>query len=105
MDLFSGIKQPFAPPIESLYKQWTTDPTAQVSIAKNKGYLMGDAALHMKYLYDQYQIEVPEGFSNMPDHLTLQLEFLAFLHESGSYDTVKQFIGSTLIGFALLSKS
>lgn len=91
MDLFSGIKQPCAAPVESLYKQWTTDPTAQVSIAKSKGYLMGDAALHMKYLYEQFQIEVPEGYQNMPDHLTLQLEFLAYLHECSNFETGKQF--------------
>lgn len=92
MDLFSGIKQPSAPPIESVYKVWTTDPSAKISIAKSKGYLMGDAALHMQHLYKQYQVEVPSGYENMPDHLTLQLEFLAYLHEGDNSEAIKQFI-------------
>lgn len=96
MDLFSGIKQPFAPPIESVYKVWTTDSSAKVSIANRKGYLMGDAALHMKHLYKQYQIEVPSGYENTPDHLTLQLEFLAYLHEGDNVEAIKQFISEHL---------
>lgn len=96
MELFSGIKQPFAPPIESVYKVWTTDSTAKVSISNRKGYLMGDAALHMKHLYNQYQIEVPSGYENTPDHLTLQLEFLAYLHEGDNLDAIKQFISEHL---------
>ncbi|MCT8137549.1 molecular chaperone TorD family protein [Anaerobacillus sp. CMMVII] len=96
MDLFSGLKQPFAPPIESVYKVWTTDETAQVSIAKSKGYLMGDPALHMQYLYKQFQIEVPNGYENMPDHLTLQLEFLAYLLETSNQEVIYQFIDDHL---------
>lgn len=79
MNCFSGIIQPFAPAVESVYKVWTKDPTASVSIAKSKGYLMGDVALHMKHLLKQYQIGLPEGYENMPDHLTILLEFCAYL--------------------------
>jgi putative dimethyl sulfoxide reductase chaperone len=96
MDCFSGIKQPFAPPVESVYKVWTTDPSAQVSIAKSKGYLLGDAALHMQHLFNQFQIEVPSGFENMPDHLTIQLEFLAYLNEVNKHELMKQFINDHL---------
>ena len=39
---FIGPNEPFAPPIESLYKQWTDDASASVSFAKQKGYFFGD---------------------------------------------------------------
>lgn len=71
-------------PVESIYRQWTFDETAEVPIAKEKGYLMSDAALHMMELYKQYGLEIPREFQSMPDHLCLELEFAAFLLERES---------------------
>ncbi|EAX46366.1 conserved hypothetical protein [Thermosinus carboxydivorans Nor1] len=71
-------------PVESIYRQWTFDETAEVPIAKEKGYLMSDAALHMLELYKQYGLEIPREFRSMPDHLCLELEFAAFLLEKES---------------------
>ncbi len=68
-------------PVESVYRQWTQDASAQVPFAKEKGYLMGDAALHMKALYEGYGLEIPAEFAATPDHLGLELEFAAFLLE------------------------
>jgi TorA maturation chaperone TorD len=68
-------------PVESIYRQWTTDSSAQVPFAKEKGYLMGDAALHMKALYEGYGLELPAAFAATPDHLGLELEFACFLLE------------------------
>lgn len=96
LNCFSGITKPFAPPIESLYKVWTKDPTAQVSIAKSKGYLMGDCALHMQHLLTQFKIDVPKGYENMPDHLTILLEFCAFLQSQGMNELLQQFINDHL---------
>jgi len=89
---FLGPSEPVAPPIESLYKEWTTDPTAETPIARQKGYLYGDSAIHLKYLYEQYEIEIPKEFENMPDHLTLLLEFLALLIQYNQPDLIQQYI-------------
>ncbi len=71
-------------PVESVYRQWTQDTGARVPFAKEKGYLMGDAALHMRALYESYGLEIPAEFAATPDHLGLELEFANFLlaHET-----------------------
>jgi TorA maturation chaperone TorD len=80
-------------PVESVYRQWTFDPTAKVSFAREKGYLMSDAALHMKALYVGYGLSLPAAMTATPDHLSLELEFACFLleHETaGRYATFLQ---------------
>ncbi|MEW6623686.1 MAG: molecular chaperone TorD family protein [Bacillota bacterium] len=76
---FIGTGRPAAVPVESVYKVWTTDKSAKISIAGQKGYLMGDSALHMAYLLNSMGFEVPEEFRSMPDHLCLMLELLAYM--------------------------
>ncbi len=71
-------------PVESAYRQWTYDPGAQVPFAREKGYLMGDAALHMRALYEGYGLELPREFAATPDHLGLELEFACFLLEKAT---------------------
>ena len=92
MQCFMGVTKPYAPPVESVYKVWTTDPSAELSIASSKGYFMGDAALHIRYLFEQFQISIPEEYKNMPDHLTLLLEFLSYLLREDRKEFAKQFI-------------
>ncbi len=89
---YLGPSEPFAPPIESLYKQWTDDPTAAVSFARQTGFFYGDPALHVQYLFRQFKLELPEEYRAMPDHLTLLLEFLSFLLEHGTADQIHSFI-------------
>lgn len=89
---FLGPSEPFAPPIESLYKQWTDDPTVAVSFARQTGFFYGDPALHVQYLFRQFKLEFPEEYRAMPDHLTLLLEFLSFLLEHGTADQIHAFI-------------
>lgn len=88
---FSGVTSPYAPAIESVYKVWTEDPTSEV-INNSKGYLYGDAALHIKYLFEQFNLEIPVEYNKKPDHLTLLLEFLSFLITNRSGEEVKQYI-------------
>ena len=71
-------------PIESIYRQWTFDESAEVPFAKEKGYLMSDSALHMLELYRQYDMELPAEFQSKPDHLCLELEFMSFLVAHGN---------------------
>ncbi|WP_339062170.1 molecular chaperone TorD family protein [Tepidibacillus marianensis] len=89
---FMGVEQPYAPPVESIYKVWTTDPTSSLSMAKSKGYFYGDPALHLKHLYQQFQLELPDEYANMPDHLTLIIEFLTFLILEGTDQQVSQLL-------------
>jgi TorA maturation chaperone TorD len=79
-------------PIESIYRQWTHDESAEVPFAKEKGYLMSDAALHMLELYRQYGIEFPAQFQGQPDHLCLELEFMSFLVSHGNEEMQRTFL-------------
>ena len=78
--------------VESVHKAWTSDPDCRLSMAREKGYVMGDSALHMLELYRSFEIEMQESFSGLPDHIVLELEFLAFLIEQDSDESVKVFV-------------
>ena len=69
--------------VESTYKPWTTDKGCGMVFAASKGLVMGDSALHMREIYRLASLEVPEQFRSMPDHLVLELEFLALLYRFG----------------------
>ncbi|MCX7779679.1 MAG: molecular chaperone TorD family protein [Negativicutes bacterium] len=68
-------------PVESVYRRWTQDPTAEVPFASEKGLLMSDHALHMETLYYAYGLTFPSEYRGMPDHICLELEFAAMLLE------------------------
>jgi len=78
--------------VESTYKPWTTDRECGMVFAASKGLLMGDCAVHMLDIYQQLSLEVPEEFRSMPDHLVLELEFLALLYQSASNQQIERFI-------------
>jgi TorA maturation chaperone TorD len=82
--------------VESTYKTWTTDKACQMVFAASKGLLMGDYALHMLELYRQSSLEVPEEYRSMPDHLVLEMEFLALLYRHASDEVIERFIGDHL---------
>jgi TorA maturation chaperone TorD len=82
--------------VESTYKPWTTDKGCGMVFAASTGLVMGDSALHMQELYRQLSLKVPEAFRSMPDHLVLEMEFLALLYRSASIEQVEQFIGDHL---------
>lgn len=83
-------------PIESVYRKWSEDDTCTLSFASNRGYLMSNRAMHMLYLYREAGLEVPEQFKMAPDHLTLLLEFMAFLCMNTTPDQQNQFIDDHL---------
>lgn len=82
--------------VESTYKPWTTDKQCGMVFAAAKGLLMGDHALHMQELYRQSSLEVPEEFRSMPDHLVLELEFLALMYRYAADEQIEQFIADHL---------
>jgi len=94
--LFSDVEGKRISLVESCYKPWTRDPHCTVPFASEKGFLMGDSALHLMEIYRCCGMEVPEEFKNTPDHLGLELQFLAFLYRCGSDDQIKTFIGDHL---------
>lgn len=75
---FLGVEKPCAVPVESVYKVWTTDPSAQIGISSSKGYLMGDSALHILHLLEHFGLEAPSEYAQIPDHLAILLELLAY---------------------------
>ncbi len=78
--------------VESTYKFWTRDHGCVLAFAGEKGLLMGDAALHMREMFHQFSLEVPEEFRSTPDHLILELEFLSLLYHSATKEQVQRFI-------------
>lgn len=78
-------------PVESLYKPWTCDNENGL-LHGEKGFFMGDPAMHMLELYRRHCLEVPEEFRSMPDHLALELDFLSILYEKHPEDLIYQFI-------------
>lgn len=78
--------------VESVHKAWTNDPECRLPMAREKGYVMGDSALHMLELYRSFGVEMPESFMGLPDHIVLELEFLAFLIERDSEESVRVFL-------------
>lgn len=79
-------------PVESVYRQWTFDPSAKLPFAREKGYLMSDAALHMQALYEGYGLTIPATMKATPDHLCLELEFACFLLENETAERYATFL-------------
>lgn len=79
-------------PVESLYKPWTQDETCTLPFSKSKGYLQGDSALHIRYLLEKFQIEIPLEYAGMPDHLSILLELLAYFTEHAQDEFTAQFL-------------
>lgn len=77
-------------PVESLYRPWSQAP--RNNYGAQRGMYLGDAAQHMQALYDALGIEVPEAFAAMPDHLTLELDLLALLLESGNEKAARELV-------------
>jgi putative dimethyl sulfoxide reductase chaperone len=79
-------------PVESLYKKWTMDDTCTLPIAKSKGYLQGDSALHIQFILDKLQIYIPLEYWGMPDHLAILLELLSFFIEHAQENFTEEFL-------------
>jgi TorA maturation chaperone TorD len=102
--LYSELSGETASLVESFYKPWTRDPSCSLSFASQRGLLMGDSALHLLYLYDQCGLNVSEEFSACPDHIGMELEFLATLFDRTTDMEIKRFIGDHLDWVPLLKE-
>jgi len=83
-------------PVESIYRRWTVDASAEVPFAADKGLLLSDHGLHMRALYDSFGIMIPVEFQSMPDHLCLELEFAALLLEQQAEEQHHLFLAEHL---------
>ena len=90
-DAFAGPVASKVTPVESVYRRWSEDPASDSPIAKLKGYLMSDRALHMQELYRQAGLSFPPEVAATPDHLALELEFMALLSEKANFETQAEF--------------
>jgi TorA maturation chaperone TorD len=78
--------------VESTYKPWTADRKCGMVFAASKGLIMGDPALHMLQLYRECSLEIPHEYRSMPDHLSLELDFLALLYRWAGHEQIGRFI-------------
>lgn len=88
--------------VESVYKPWTRDESAEVSFKGETGWLGGDSAAHMRDLIAQIQIELPLEIQGMPDHLAVLLEFMSLLLEEALQNDQATFLAQHLDWLPLL---
>ncbi|MBI5746440.1 MAG: molecular chaperone TorD family protein, partial [Nitrospirae bacterium] len=81
--LFVGPSPSIVLPVESVYKVWDREGSGLVP-SEARGMLMGDPAIDMLKRYRDAGMEIPAIYKDMPDHLALLLEYMAFLCESGA---------------------
>src|SRR4030042_4945474 len=91
--------------VESFYKPWTQDPHLCLPFAKEKGFLMGDSAIHLSTLFQHCGLEIAGPFKGMPDHILIELEFLSFLYQEAGDVEIKRFIKDHLDWIPFLKES
>lgn len=69
-------------PVESLYKPWSAAPGNV--FGAQRGLYLGDSARHIQAVCAELELDVPERYAAMPDHLSLLLDLLALFVESGN---------------------
>jgi len=102
--LFSELSEEGVSLVESFYKPWTIDPTCTLPFASERGFLMGDSALHLSEIYRQCGLETADEWKGVPDHLVLELEFLSTLYRCATDLEVEQFIKDHLDWIPLLKE-
>jgi TorA maturation chaperone TorD len=102
--LFIGPLPPYILPVESVYKRWSNDPDCKLSIAAEKGYLMGDPAMDMIKRYQADGVVIPDKYSSMPDHVALELEYMAYLCRNGNVERQRAFYATHLCWMDDLAK-
>ena len=92
MTSIGSTQKQAAIPVESLYKPWTQDKTCTLPFARDKGYILGDSALHINFLLEKLKIDIPVELQGMPDHLAILLELLAYFIEHAPEQFTAEFM-------------
>ena len=87
VSIFEGLETPYAPPVESAYRQWHDGPG-------DDGLVSGPPAIEMRRRYRALGVEDTAGYH--PDHVALQLEYAAVLLSSGASDEHLRFLRDRL---------
>ncbi len=78
---------------ESVYKPWTRYPSHP--LAGKTGFTRGDPAAHMTDTLEAFGVCLADD-GRSPDHLSVLLEFLALLMETGQEDSIRPFCADHL---------
>ncbi len=79
------------PPVESLYKDWGG---RQAGLQHGQGFYLGDSAREVTRLCAALEIDIPEEYAAIPDHLVLLLELFVFLRTNASAEETRAFAAS-----------
>lgn len=69
--LFVGPNSLPCPPYESVYRKDRRE--------SERGLLMGPSVLDVKKRYKEAGLDISKGFSDLPDHVSVELEFMCYL--------------------------
>ncbi|MDR2197313.1 MAG: molecular chaperone TorD family protein [Coriobacteriales bacterium] len=83
-------------PIESFYRCWTHQDSTSLAFAHQRGLYHSDAAAHMTSLLERFELTVTGDALLPPDHLAIELSFLAVLLRHGSNADIRIFIDDHL---------
>ncbi len=69
--LFVGPGALACPPYESVYRRDRPE--------SERGMLMGPSVIDVKHRYNEAGLQISKNFSDLPDHVAVELEFMCFL--------------------------
>ncbi|MDI6725347.1 MAG: molecular chaperone TorD family protein [Smithellaceae bacterium] len=88
--------------VESVYKPWTLDRSAELPFMSEAGWLGGDAASHLRDMMGELGIELSPEIQATPDHLSVELEIISLLVEEADPDAQATFLAQHLDWLPLL---
>lgn len=84
--LFGALREPFAPPAASPYKEWYAD--------RDGGLMDGPPAVRMEDRLERLDVSIPDPYP--ADHVAVQLEYASLLAETGSIEELAAFVETEL---------
>jgi len=81
--LFIGPGEHQCPPYESVYRDADAD--------QSLGPVMGESTRDVERWYREYGVELDESNSELPDHVTTELEFIGYLERTEDEATAEKF--------------